>query len=113
MIQTKPITTHHADGGDHPYDIYTYHVTGTVKTTSIQPIELPKLPNPFDKNKENVDKGNQNNGLPENNPIDANDRTRDLTATGNPNLPNTEADRNNGFNNNGEASVGWATCCPR
>ena len=80
------------DGGDHPYDAYTYHVDGTVKTTSIQPIELPKLPNPFDKNKENVDKGNQNNGLPENNPIDANDRTRDLTATGNPNLPNTEAD---------------------
>ena len=36
------------DGGDHPYDAYTYHVDGTVKTTSIQPIELPKLPNPFD-----------------------------------------------------------------
>ena len=72
---------------------------------------MPKLPNPFDKNKENADKGNQNNGLPENNPADANDRTRDLTATGNPNLPNTEADGNNGFNNNGEVPLpqasGW------
>ena len=99
------------DGGDHPYDAYTYHVDGTVKTTSIQPIELPKLPNPFDKNKENADKGNQNNGLPENSSADANDRTRDLTATGDPSLPNTEADGNNGFNNNGEVPLpqasGW------
>ena len=99
-----------ADGGDHPYDSYYYYVHGTVLSVSVQPLELPKLPsfsNPFSKNSQN----NQNNGLPENNPADANDRTRDLTATGNPSLPNTEADGNNGFNNNGEVPLpqasGW------
>ena len=109
--ETHPVDGYDAaDGGDHPYDIYTYHVTGTVKTTSIQPLELPKLPkfsNPF--SNKNADVGQNKNGLPENNPADANDRTRDLTATGNPNLPNTEADGNNGFNNNGEVPLPQAS----
>ena len=99
------------DGGDHPYDAYTYHVDGTVKTTSIQPIELPKLPNPFDKNKENADKGNQNNGLPENSPANANDRTRDLTGSGNlPNSTNGQPESGD-VANNGEVPLpqasGW------
>lgn len=79
------------DGGDHPYDAYTYHVDGTVKTTSIQPIELPKLPNPFDKNKENADKGNQNNGQPENSDVANNGEVplpKDVTkTTGREDLP--------------------------
>ena len=117
--ETHPVDGYDAaDGGDHPYDIYTYHVTGTVKTTSIQPLELPKLPkfsNPF--SNKNADIGQNKNGLPENNPADANDRTRDLVGSGN--LPNTLPESGDITENNGEVPLPKSEnyppcvdCCP-
>ena len=91
-----------ADGGDHPYDAYSYHVDGEVRTTSIRPVGLPKQTVPtmtrYDDNG-NAVTGNSDNQLPEKGSADANnmnDRTRDLVGAGNPNLPNGSSDVANG-----------------
>ena len=54
------------DGGDHPYDIYTFTVDGESRYTSIREVEKPKPlptppnnPNQPNKNGDNGDKGNQ------------------------------------------------------
>ena len=90
-----------ADGGDHPYDSYYYYVHGTVHSVSVQPLELPKLPNPF--SNKNADVGQNESKLPENNPADANDRTRDLTGSGN--LPNSPNGQPESVANNGEVPL--------
>ena len=100
-----------ADGGDHPYDSYYYYVHGTVHSVSVQPIELPKLPNPF--SNKNADVGQNESKLPENNPADANDRTRDLTGSGNlPNSPNGQPE-NSDVANNGEVPLPQALPQPQ
>ena len=54
------------DGGDHPYDIYNYRISGSSITTSIHPLDLPTLLptppiSPYNGN------GDSGNGQPENN----------------------------------------------
>ena len=86
------------DGGDHPYDIYTFTVDGESRYTSIREVEKPKPlptppnnPNQPNKNGDNGDKGNQSE------PNDSrNDKVRQDSADNSPDLAN---------NNNGEVPL--------
>ena len=89
------------DGGDHPYDIYTYTVDGESRYTSIREIEKPKpLPNqpnnPYNPNAN----GDNNNGQSANNSGEGDNRNHDLAGSNNPNMPNNSPELAN--NNSSE-----------
>ena len=81
------------DGGDHPYDIYTFTVDGESRYTSIREVEKPKplptppnSPNQPNKNGDNGDKGNQSE------PNDSrNDKIRQDSADNSPDLANNNS----------------------
>ena len=81
------------DGGDHPYDIYTFTVDGESRYTSIREVEKPKplptppnSPNQPNKNGDNGDKGNQSE------PNDSrNDKIRQDSADNSPDLASNDS----------------------
>ena len=98
-------------GGGYPSptgarDEYTYEVSGTMYSVGVlQPENAKTLP----ETKKPYNQKAEDNKLPENNPADANDRTRDLVGSGN--LPNTLPESGDITENNGEVPLpkasGW------
>ena len=108
-------------GGGYPSpkgarDEYTYEVSGTMYSVGIlQPENAKTLP----ETKKPYNQKAEDNKLPENSPADANDRTRDLTGSGNlPNSPNGQSESSD-VANNGEVPLPKSEnyppcvdCCP-
>ena len=65
------------DGGDHPYDIYTYNVSGTVTITTIREVDKPKpTPLPTPTNNHNQPNSNNDNAYNSNDKTDNQERDR-------------------------------------
>ena len=110
-------------GGDYPSptgarDEYTYEVSGESYSVGVKPNneKAPISPENQANPNQNENKG-YNDRQPENNPTDANDRTRDLVGSGN--LPNTLPESGDITENNGEVPLPKSEnyppcvdCCP-